>query len=319
MKNFLLLLLVCSCAQIDKKDSKLSDTSHEVPAWVYSPYDGCVESQELCASGEGKTSTEADAQAKLNLASIFEVKINSELNIRTSSIQTFPWQSQVREEVQKSLTESVDQILETVQLKKHFKKDGVSYSLASLDRNKVSELLGSRIQKLDQELNALWAQKQRTNLRRIVKLSMERDKLNEKYSIVSGAPRVPKVSYDDIIKWRLTKPAAEPLALRVGQAPDWMTDKIKELLTEAGFKLVKGDSPKALTVQVDSIKEFLNVEGFEKYTFTLNMTSIDQGEKNKVISTSETVTGRSQADALLKVKIYFTDYIEDHLSDLHLD
>ena len=68
-----------------------------------------------------------------------------------------------------------------------------------------------------------------------------------------------------------------------------------------------------------AIKEFLNVEGFEKYTFTLNLTSFDKGEKNKVLTASETVTGRTQADALLKVKKFFNDYIEQNLSDLHLD
>ena len=45
----------------------------------------------------------------------------------------------------------------------------------------------------------------------------------------------------------------------------------------------------------------------------------ENGEKKKVISASETVTGRTQGDALLKVKSFFNDYIEYHLSDLHLD
>ncbi len=318
MKKLLLLLILCSCAQFNN-GPELSETSKEFPAWVYSPYDDCVETELLCASGEGKTSTEAEAQARVNLASIFEVKVQSDFTATTTSQQSFPWQGQVKEEVQKTLREQVDQILETVQIKKRFKKDKISYALASLDRVKASELLGSRLSKIDNEVNILWAQKQRTNIRRMIKLILERDKLNEKYSIVSGASRMHKVQYEDILKWRLTRPRNEPLALRVGQAPDWMTEKIKELLTEAGFRIVNGGSQKTLTVQVDSIKEFLNVEGFEKYTFTLNMTSIENGEENKTISASETVTGRTQADALLKVKFYFTDYIENHLSDLHLD
>lgn len=319
MNKLLLLLLVCSCSQLTHKKPALSEDSDQFPTWVYSPYDECLESENLCATGEGKNAAEAETQAKVNLASIFEVKVQSDFSVSTSQSQSFPWQGQVREEAQQSLREQVDQVLEAVQIRKRFKKDKLSYALAALDRHKVSELLGSRITKLDQEINLLWSQKQRTNIRKIVKLIFERDKLNERYSIVSGAPRVPRVSYDDVLKWRQSKPASEPLALRIGQAPDWMTEKIKELLTEAGFKLVRGDAPKALTVQVDSIKEFLNVEGFEKYTFTLNMTSIDQGEKNRTLVTSETVTGRTQADALLKVKHYFTEYIENHLSDLHLD
>lgn len=318
MNYLLLLLLVSSCA-LKQSQPSLSENSKDIPNWVYSPYDGCVEANELCATGEGKSYTQADTEAKVNLGSIFETKVQSELNVTTSGSQTFPWQAQVKEEVTKSIKESVEQILETVQIKKHFRKDGLSYSLASLDRQKASELLGNRLTKVDQELHTLWDNHQRTNLRRIVKLYLERERLNERYSIVSGAPRPSRVTWQDIIKWRESRPKTEPLMLKVGQAPDWMREKLTELLTEAGFRIVKGDASKAVEIQVDSIKEFLNVSGFEKYTFTLSMTSIVGGEKKKTISTSETVTGRSQADALLKVKNYFSEYLEQHLSDLHLD
>ncbi len=318
MKNVLLLLLACACSSLQTKPS-LSENSKETPAWLYSPYDECREEEHLCATGEAKTLSESDAQAKINLASIFEVQVKSELSVHSSSSQTFPWQSEVRQEVQQSIQESINQVLEGVQVKKHFKKAGLTYALASLDRARAADLIGGRMQKIDHELEALWAKRQRTNLRKVVKLALEREKLNERYSLVAGGKRPDKVSYEDIIKWRETRPKAEPLALKIGQAPDWMQEKIKEILTESGFRLVKGEANKVLSLNVDSIKEFLNVQGFEKYTFTLNMTSTEDGEKKKIISTSETVTGRTQADALLKVKTFFVAYIEQHLSDLDLD
>lgn len=318
MKNILILLLLTSCSQFEKRP-QLSDSSKETPGWIYAPYEACSEATELCATGEAKTMANADAQAKSNLASIFEVQVKSELNVNTSSSQTFPWQSAVKQEVQQSLQESVNQILEGVEVKKHFKKEGLTYALASLDRAKASELLGSRIQKIDDELNVLWARRSRTNLRKIVRLYLEREKLNEKYSIVAGQSRPARMTYQDIMAWRETRPRVENLALRVGQAPEWMTEKLKELLTESGFRIVKGDAEKMISLNVDSIKEYLNVEGFEKYTFTMNMTSFEKGEKLKVLAASETVTGRSQTDALLKVKHFFNEYIEQHLSDLHLD
>lgn len=318
MKNILLLLLVSSCALFQPKPD-LSETSKDAPGWIYAPYEACSEEAELCATGEAKTYAEADAQARNNLASIFEVNVKSEFNVQTSSSQTFPWSGAVKQEVQQSLQESVNQILETVQIKKHAKHNKLSYALASLNRSKATELIGGRLSKIDDELNTLWAKRSRTNLRKIVRLYLEREKLNERYSIVSGSPRPAQMTYKDIMAWRETRPKVENLTLKVGQAPDWMTEKLKELLTEAGFRIVKGDANKAISLNVDSIKEFLNVQGFEKYTFTMNMTSFENGEKNKVVSTSETVTGRSQADALLKVKSYFNEYIEQHLSDLHLD
>ena len=319
MKYLFLLLLISGCA-LFKKEPVLSDSaSKEEPAWLYSPYDICSEGAELCATGEGKGFSQADAEARANLASIFEVKVQSDLNISTTSSQTFPWQGQVKEEVQKSVKESVDQVLETVQIKKHFRKAGLSHSLASLDRHKASQLMESRLLKIDAELGILWDNHQRTNFRKIVKLYTERERLNERYSVVSGQSRSFKVTWEKIIKWRESRPVMEPLVLKVGQAPDWMREKISELLSEAGFQLVKGNAKKIVTVQVDSIKEFLNVKGFEKYTFTLSMTSIVSGDKKQTISTSESVTGRNQADALLRVKSFFTEYIEQHLSDLRLD
>lgn len=262
---------------------------------------------------------QADAQAKINLASIFEVQVKSDLTVNSSAEQSFPWQSQVRQEVQQSIQESVNQILEGIQVKKHSKKSGLTYALASLDRAQASELIGGRMQKIDVELEALWAKKQRTNLRKVVKLALEREKLNERYSIVAGGKRPEFVTFEEIVKWRETRPKAEPLLLIVGQAPEWIQDKVKEILTESGFRLVKGEASKVLSLTVNSIKEFLNVEGFEKYTFTLNLTSTISGEKKRVISVSETVSGRTQTDALLKVKSLFTAYIEQHLSDLDLD
>ncbi|HXH74767.1 MAG TPA: LPP20 family lipoprotein [Bacteriovoracaceae bacterium] len=318
MNKLLIFLLLCGCSQLEKTEP-VSDTAHTVPGWVYAPYEACVESEELCATGEARTFVESDAQAKNNLASIFEVQIKSDLNVNTTSSQAMPWQNEVRQEVQQSLQESVNQVLETVQIKKHFKKEGLSYALAALDRQKAAELLGGRLDKLDHDLKALWSRKQRTNIRKITRIIMEREKLNERYSIVSGSPRPSIVAYEDFLAWRDSRPVPVALSLKVGQAPEWMVEKVRELLSESGFQFVKGDSKKVLSMHVDSIQEFLNVEGFEKYTFTLNLTSIENGEKNKVLTKSVTVTGRTQADALLKVKNLFNEYLEQNLADLHLD
>ena len=317
MKYLFLLLLLSGCTHFSSEKSSQGESKEE-PKWLYAPYEGCSEALELCATGEGKTFTQADSEARANLASIFEVRVRSDLSITTQSTQSFPWQAQVKEEVLKSIQESVNQILESVQIKNHYRKQGISHSLASLNRQTAGGLIRSRMGKQDDELEALWATRQRTNLRRIVQLFMERERLNERFSIISGDSVPSKVTWAEIIKWRTSKPKSEPVILKIGQAPDWLKEKLSELLSESGFHIVKEDAAKIVTVQVDSIKEFLNVDGFEKYTFTVNISS-QGGEKKRSISTSDTVTGRTQADALLKVKNSFNDYIEQHLSDLRLD
>lgn len=315
MKYAFFLLLIYSCST--SQDSQIRGV--EIPRWVYAPYDYCDEGRELCATGEADSYTAADAQARKNLASIFEVKVKSEFNSQSNAQEDAPLNGMVKQSVQHSLQESVEEILEVVQIKNHFEKDKLFFSLASLDRTKAGELLGERLSKLDSELSALWANKSRTKLRKIIKTYIEREKLNERYSIVTGEPRASLISYKDILDWKESKAKSEVLALRIGQAPEWLTDKLKELLTEAGFRIVRGDVSKALLLNMESIHEYLNVEGFEKYTFTLNMTSIEKGEKKQVVSVSETVVGRNQTDALLKTKSFFLDYIEQNLSNLKLD
>lgn len=313
-----LSLLLLSCSTRNKKP-ELSDSAKGTPEWIYAPYAECQEVRELCATGEAKSMAEADAQARANLASIFEVKVKSDVQITTSASQSMPWISKVNEEVQTKVENSVEQLLETVEIKKHYKHDGLSYSLASLEKSRARELIEPRLNKVDREIEVLWEQRNRTSLRRLIRLNLEREKLHERLVIISGERRPAAVSFADIIRWRESRTTAVPLKLQVGQAPEWLTEKLKELLTESGFKIVKNESQRVVSLNVDSIKEYMNVEGFEKFTFTLTMTSFEDGEKKKVVTTSETVNGRTQGDALLKIKTQFTNYLENHLSDLHLD
>ena len=315
----LLLLLALGCSHKQNKNAELSDTAKGTPEWLYSPYSECSEQREICATGEARSLNDASAQARSNLASIFEVKVRSDLHINSSATQSLPWIAKVNEEVQEKVENSVEQILENVEVKKHFKKDGLSYALASLDRDKARELIEPRLNKVDKEMEVLWENKNRTSLRRLVKLNLEREKLGDRYSIIVGSRRPSRVSFEDIMRWKESRRTSVPLSLKVGQAPEWLTEKMRELLTESGFRLVKNESNRVVSLNVDSIKEYINVEGFEKFTFTLNITSFENGDRRKVISTSESVNGRTQADALLKVKQRFTDYLEQHLSDLHLD
>jgi hypothetical protein len=318
MKYLVLIIIVAGCSTFAPKPV-LSPAAKNMPEWIYSPYDHCVEAEEICATGEAKSMSAADLEAKKNLASVFEVRIRSDFSVSTSASQTMPWLSKVSEEVRGELKESVDEIIELVQIREHYKKDGLSYALASLKKNEALNLLKPRLKKIDTEIHRLWEKKQRTNLRKMVRLTLEREKLAERFAILSGVSSPPQVSFDEIMRWRDSKTKTQALYLNVGQAPSWLVDKLKELLTESGFRLVKTPGKLVLTVNVDSIKEYLNVKGFEKFTFTLKLQSIEEGERKKVLSTSESVTGRSQADALLKVKKQFSEYIEEHLSDLDLD
>jgi hypothetical protein len=318
MNNFFLLLLIVSCSTF-RPESTDSLGSSLLPSWIFSPYDLCKESQELCATGEGKTFQEADLSALSNLGSIFEVQISSDTKSYTYSSQSYPWQGAVSQEVNQLMSQSVNEILQSVQIKNRFKKDKVSYSLASLDRGIVQNLLLEKLKKLDGEITDLWGRKQRTSFRKMFSLSLEREKIKEKYAVVSGKLHQSSVTHSQIMSWRASRPLTEPILLKTGNTPDWVIEKLKDLFTEAGFNLEKNPAVRVLVLNMNSIREYLNVEGFEKYTFSLTLTSFIKGKKQKELNVKETFTGRNQQDALFKAKAYFSNYIENHLSDLNFD
>jgi hypothetical protein len=273
----------------------------------------------LCATGEGKTFQEADLSALSNLGSIFEVQISSDTKSYTYSSQSYPWGGAVSQEVNQLMSQSVNEILQSVQIKNRFKKDKVSYSLASLDRGIVQNLLLEKLKKLDGEITDLWGRKQRTSFRKMFSLSLEREKIKEKYAVVSGKLHQSSVTHSQIVSWRASRPLTEPILLKTGNTPDWVIEKLKDLFTEAGFILEKNPAVRVLVLNMNSIREYLNVEGFEKYTFSLTLTSFIKGKKQKELNVKETFTGRNQQDALFKAKAYFSNYIENHLSDLNFD
>jgi hypothetical protein len=318
MKIILLLILINACAKLGT-GLKQSDTFEKDTHWVYSPYDFCNEKDQICASGEGHQFSQSDAMALQNLASVFEVVVKSDYYQQSLSSQSSPWLGEVRQQVSLNLKESVSQMLELVQIKKRLEHKGLFYSLAVLDKAQAAQLISKRLDRIDQEMNLFWKKKSRTLLRKLISLELEREKLNERLMILTGVARPQVVSYEEIIKWRLSKPASEAINLKIGQAPDWLIEKLTQLLTESGFKVTKGEADKVISLNVNTIKEYLNVRGFEKYTFSMALTRFERGEKNRVLQTSETVTGRTQADALLKVRDFFSQYIDTHLHELGLD
>src|SRR5690606_35711574 len=144
MKHLIFFLFLCSCAHLTQ--SPLNDD--EFPSWVYSAYDFCSETSELCATGEGPNFTSSDNEARSNLASIFKVHISSSFkSSMTEDNSVHQMEMKVRAQASQSLQSSVDQVLEAVQIKDRYHKDGVYYSLAKLDRYTATAILNIRLKK----------------------------------------------------------------------------------------------------------------------------------------------------------------------------
>lgn len=317
MKNLFLALFVLSCSHVIPPS--LTEDQQQFPSWVYAPYDFCSELQELCATGEGPNANSSDLEARNNLASIFKTDIGSGLHSITEDNSIHQMELKVKSQAMQSLKTVMDEVLGTIQIKKRFQKEGVYYSLAELDRDIAATILNRRVKKIDQELMGFWKRQQRTLIRKMLKLSAERALIEAKLAILTPVFEPAPISYQQILDWGLSPAQPQYVSLKVGHAPKWLVSKLSSLLGEVGYKVSNQDAKDVISINVTSIKELLNMEGTEKYTFTLNIVNIQNGKNIGELSKVETVIGKNQEDALLKVRNSFNEYLEEQLYQLNLD
>lgn len=318
MKNIVLLLLLSACSHLTQPPKV--EGQEKLPVWVYSVYDHCAESSELCASGEGPNSYASDAEAKSNLASIFKVQITSNFKSSITEQNTVhQLEKKVLSQATQELQSSVDEVLESVEIKQRFKQENVFYSLAKLDKNVAINILTKRMKRIDEKLKAYWNKQKKTLARKMLKLSAERAGIEEKLAVLTPVFEPAPVSYEQVLKWTLSPTRQGVIGIKVAQSPKWLTSKVSSLLNEVGYRTTENATSDVVTINVTSIKEFLNVEGFEKFTFTMKISHIRGNEKVGSLTKSETVVGRNQEDALLKIKNSFFEHLEEELYQLNLD
>ena len=312
------LLFLSSCALFKPKGPQTSEHAKEVPAWAYAPMEECMEERQLCASGEGKTSTQADANAMKSLAAIFETKIEAS----TSSSMTVSGNgalSQATETAQSSVRDEVKQTLEAAQVIKRHRFKNMSYSLASLDKTKASANLKAALDKVQAELEALWTRKDRTGWARMWELFQLREGLNDRYNIINSS-RIPYTpSAHELQNWYQSRKAEVPMAIDLIDLPSEYEAQLKARLTNSGYRLFNLTTGARLKAQMTSKQEHMNVAGFEKWFFNLSMENISKaGAKIGGLSVSATTTGRSKVDCEMKARSILMKEMEEKLHELNL-
>jgi hypothetical protein len=315
--RYILAFLLVSCAHL-KKPAPTPESARELPEWAYAPQGACEEGREICTSGEGLSAKEADAHALSALAAVFETKVSSEFSHFQSSQGLSSTLGQVKESSALNLKSEVDQYLQAVQFKERFKKKGLHYVLASLDKDKVATLIMSSLEKLDEELSALWQKKNRVSYRKMIKLLWEREALADRLTIVDRAKRSAPVHLKDIANWHQNILKEKKMGLK-GQMPDWVKDQLKSMLSEV--KIVPGiDGDESIEVKWDTKQEFLKVSGFSKWSQRLTISYVNSAVGNRgTLDIQEVASGRSAEDAELKMKKNLITELENNLFRLNIE
>jgi hypothetical protein len=316
----LLNLLVCSSLLAEIKNR---------PSWIGSPADACSPA-ELCAVGEGTGQLQAEANARKNLALIFEVKIKSKTKASSQAQQTTRGEvitsGDASEEISTQIEESTEDVLKGVEIKQKYEDDKSAYALASLNKTKAATGFLQEIADIDEKIKLFYQDNKRSSLSKIFKLLPVRDALKQRVVILKGEAPQPPVSLKELLKKkREFGKEGVTVYLQIEEA-----GKIKEveqmiikILLDNDYRVVTKEGLKhqiVLKGELGQEKQFLNVSGFEKYKFQLTLTALDESGKKSgtAVATVEQV-GRSEKHAYDQAVSQIADIIKENFDQLNMD
>jgi len=325
MKNIIYLialLLAFGCASSSKDSKKIyeSSESSEVPEWVYNSGSSCEETVLLCASASAENQNLADTRAKKALAGVFETQIKSSFDVYKTSFSKEEMES-VEEEIDSEINESISGILKTVLIKERFKKDDIFFSLASLDKKKSSKGLRAQVKKIDEELKYLYSQKMKGSIKRMMILFEKRTRFMDKLIVLEGSKIPSPVSFSQIQNIKFQSKSGNKVYIKHNnELPAVLLKHLEEILGESGFEISDNLAVDYfISLKYKSIDEYINVAGFKKFTFVLELTSQNNLKKQiGALQISKTSTGRNKQDAFLKVKNDLVSQIDEKLNLLNL-
>ncbi len=314
----LVLLSLAGCALFKPSKTSLSDHADELPKWVYSPMEGCLESRELCASGEGPNQSIADANAFKSLAAIFETKITGMTSSFMSAQGSGAFAS-AQESAAVSVREEVQQTLEAARVTQRHRHQKLSYSLVVLDKAKASENLKAALEKVQAELNALWKKRDRLGWVRMWELFVQREGLNDRYNLLMGTRLPYEPTAKELQDWYQSRKSEVPLALEVVGLPAEYQDRLRARFTNAGYRVFDLKEAERVRAQFSAKQEHMNVAGFEKWFFTLTLENLSKaGAKVGGFVVSHTASGRSKIDCETKARDVLLKAMESRLTELNL-
>lgn len=324
MKKILCLasLLVISCSTTKKNDSQIDYDQAEdakAPEWVYAPDEGCG-SGEICAAGEGESMGKADARAKTSLASIFSTRIQSQLDIHKTDYSDEEI-SEIKEYVNDQVSETVDEALKTAEIRRRYERDGLFFSLASIDRRKTSRLLKREIEAIDNEINHLYSMKRKSSIKRLMGLLDQRSLIADKLIVVDGQASRAPITFSQVQNIKYSSGGYNKVFIRTGKnVPSTLSKYFQQMLTNSGYRVAQNRAVDyILELKYEAKETFLNVEGFKKFVFTFTaLASNNVNEEIGGFTVVETQTGRTEQDAYLRIKNKFQKEIEKKLSNLNL-
>lgn len=313
-----LLMTLGACSSLQKKSP-----SSEKSQWIDSAIKFCEPKGFLCALGSGKSLFQGDLKAKSALAAIFETEISSEL----SSEKTLSSKGQglkdfdLKERINKRVTEKVSQLLTGVEILERTQWQGEFYSLGGIDRLKASKRLRDNMAIHDDRLEYLWKKKKKTSLNKMLEHYYQREAYNQKLSVLAMGIKSPvSLSQLDSLRDESLSHNSKVL-LELGSLDDKVSEKIRAYMAGLGYRLVLAGSPYDYKVKgvMKKSKEYFKVKGFSRVAFSFSLRSFNpKGVEVGGLNIQKKGVGRTEEDAFSQIEPEISTYIINHLDELRL-
>jgi|GEM_PF-4748777 len=298
------------------------------PAWLTSPEAECPAGH-LCAVGSALGINLAQAQARSEIAKIFKTQVMTQLSASKNVKE-----QKVEEKFSSSLNEISNQIVEGVVIAATFEDKQEVYAFAQLSKTKAATLLDQKRQAVERKIQQLLDSGTRADiLEANTTLEEQLVPLSMSHIVVKGSPFESVAAFyakiDPLLK---EKKLQETIILFDFANPKemLMQNKIAEELLKMNYKIVYSDQEShkyRIWAVYNWKKEFLNVKGFEKYSFELILKSYAvsgvkeaPGTKeigNITLTTTETGRAFAQAEEVAIPKLLAD--LKNKISSLRLD
>ena len=281
----IIVLLFTACG------SKTSRNENKLPNWIVKPMENCKEGY-LCATGEGDNILSASSNARNELAKQFSVSVNSNTMISIKQ------QDDVNKtKASYSVNEGVNEVMSGAKIKETFKDlKGIVYAFAVIDKLKIEKELLTEINDMDVKISNSFSSNP-LPVKTIKTLIKARDEKSAKYLSLTGNKIPEKFTLNDLKKAK----SANSYNLNIENDDIGLQPFLRNEILDHYDKI----DPKATKIvkgRVDLEKQYLNVEGFEKYNVNIDLSCVENGKTIGSMKINRSATGRSKQHVLDKLK-----------------
>lgn len=290
----------------------LLNSIYALPKWINEPKLECKE-ENICAVGIGKDYKSAISDAKNNIQKYFETKISS--SFRNELINNND--NNIKEYSNEFINEETLGVLKGVEVLKTYNKNKMFYALVSLDKNKVINEVKNEIQSIDEKMLVLIDETSTISSKKLEKMFSQREELNKKYLFLTNTKIPEIVRYEDIINNK-NRNKKNSINYYVDTNNEDVKLLLNNLITETGGNIAKDEINAHIIIsgKITIKKEFLQVSGFEKYSVTMEVSSIKDGKIINTLTKKETDTGMSYEQVYSKCMNRISNYITENFINL---